>query len=107
MDFEQSFTIRPKMNTLSGEEVDSFYSAALEVLERIGIRVLHPEALGLLREAGATVSSDSLAKIRSTLVEKAVRSVPKRLVIYDREGKPSMELGGKNTGGMNTYYGTG
>ena len=107
MDLTPDFTIRPKMSVVSKEEIDYFYSGALDVLERIGVRVLHPEALDLLKEAGATVGSESLVKIRSTLVEKALRSAPKRLTIYDREGKPAMVLGGANTGGMNTYYGTG
>jgi len=107
MNLKMNFTIRPKMNILSKEQIDFLYGGALEVLERVGVRVLHPEALELLREAGSTVHPNSLVKIRSTLVEKALRSVPKRLTIYDREGKPAMELGGGNTGGMNTYYGTG
>lgn len=107
MDFDGNFTIRPRMSVLSGEEIDSLYGGALEVLERVGVRVLHPEALGLLREAGVTVEPNSLVKIRPALVEKAIRSVPKRLIIYDRSGKAAMKLGGGNTGGMNTYYGTG
>jgi trimethylamine--corrinoid protein Co-methyltransferase len=107
MEFKMNFTIRPRMTILNGEEIEFLYAGALEVLERIGVRVLHPEALNLLKEAGASIHSDSLVKIRSTLVEKAIRSVPKKLIIYDREGKAAMDLGGGNTGGMNTYYGTG
>ena len=107
MELKRSFTIRPKMNVLSKEEIEFLYCSALEVLERIGVQVLHPEALDLLREAGGIVSQNSLVRIRPTLVEEAIRSVPKRLVIYDREGKPAMELGRGNTGGLNTYYGTG
>lgn len=107
MDLKMSFSIRPKMSVLSKEEIDFLYGGTLEVLERVGVRVLHPEALELLREAGATVHPNSLVKIRSTLVEKALCSVPKRLTIYDREGNPAMVLGGGNTGGLNTYYGTG
>ncbi len=100
-------TIRPRLNVLSKDEIEFFYWGALEVLERVGVRVLHPEALRLLREAGCFVNQDSIVRIRPILVEKAIRSVPKRLVIYDRDGKPSMQLGGGNTGGLNTYYGTG
>jgi trimethylamine--corrinoid protein Co-methyltransferase len=107
MDFKLDFTIRPKMSVISKEEIDYLHSGALDVLERVGVRVLHPEALDLLKKAGATIHSDTLVRIRSTLVEKALCSVPKRLTIYDREGKPAMVLGGANTGGMNTYYGTG
>lgn len=107
MDRGWNFTIRPRLNVMSEEEIQFLYWGALEVLERIGVRVLHPEASNLLQEAGATLSQDSTVKIRPTLVEHAIQTVPKRLVIYDREGKPAMELGGANKGGMNTYYGTG
>jgi len=101
------FSIRPRLQVLSNEEVEYFYGRAMDVLERIGVRVLHREALELLQEAGAFVADDSVVRIRPTLVEEAIHSVPKRLVIYDREGVPAMELGGGNTGGQNTYYGTG
>ena len=77
MDFKLNFTIRPKMSVMSKEEIEYLYAGALDVLEQIGVRVFHPEALGLLEEAGATIGSDSLVKIRPTLVEKAIRSVPK------------------------------
>jgi len=102
-----NFTIRPKMTVLNEEEIEFFYSGALEVLEKIGVRVFHPEALNLLKEAGASVHPESLVKIPPRLVEKAIRSAPKRVFIYDREGKIAMVLGGGNSGGLNTYYGTG
>jgi trimethylamine--corrinoid protein Co-methyltransferase len=95
------------MTLLARGEIDFFYGAALEILDRIGVRVLHPEALKLLKEAGAFVGADGHVRLRSPLVEKAIRSAPKRIFIYDREGNPAMELGGGNTGGLNTYYGTG
>lgn len=101
------FTIRPKLNVLSKEEIEILFNGALEVLERVGVKVFHPEANELLKEAGAILSQDSSVRIRYPLVEKALHTVPKRLYIYDREGKLTLELGGGNTGGWNTYYGTG
>ena len=102
-----NFVIRPKLNVLSKKEIESLYFGALEVLERVGVRVLHPQALSLLKEAGCSVSQDSMVRIRPSLVEHALQTAPKRLSIFDREGKETLELGGDNTGGMNTYYGTG
>jgi len=102
-----NFVIRPKLNVLSKEEIESLYLGALEVLERVGVRVLHPQALSLLTEAGCSVSQDSMVRIRPSLVEHALQTAPKRLLIFDREGELTLELGGENTGGMNTYYGTG
>ncbi len=105
IDFE--FTIRPKLITLSREQIEILYQGALEVLERIGVKVLHPEAIQLLKEAGAIVSQDASVRMKSPLVERALQTVPKQLLIYDREGKVALRLGGGNTGGLNTYYGTG
>lgn len=101
------FVIRPKLQTLSESEVEYLFGRALEVIECVGVRVLHPEAIELLKSAGASVSDKSIAKIKPCLVENAIKSVPKQLMIYDREGNPAMRIGGKNTGGLNTYYGTG
>jgi trimethylamine--corrinoid protein Co-methyltransferase len=92
---------------LSKEGIETFLNGALEVLERVGVRVLHPEAITLLREAGAIVECDSLVRIKYPLIERALKTVPKRIYIFDREGELSLELGGMNTGGLNTYYGTG
>jgi trimethylamine--corrinoid protein Co-methyltransferase len=107
MIMDKNFVVRPSLSVLSRAEIDAFYSSALDVLERVGVRVLHPEALQLLERAGAPASGDSIVRIRSVLVQDALRTVPKRLMIYDREGNPAMELGGGNRGGTNTYYGTG
>ncbi len=107
MDFKMNFTIRPKMTVMSKKRSTIFTQEPWMFWNgsEFGCSILRP--WNFLKEAGATIHPDSLVKIRSTLVEKAIRSVPKRLIIYDREGKPAMELGGGNTGGMNTYYGTG
>jgi trimethylamine--corrinoid protein Co-methyltransferase len=101
------FTIRPKLIMLSKEQIEILYQGALEVLERIGVKVFHPEAIELLKEAGAIVNHDSSVRMTPQLVKRALRTVPKQLVIYDREGKVALQLGGGNTGGVNTYYGTG
>lgn len=101
------FTIRPKLVVLSKEQIETLYHGALEVLERIGVKVFHPEAIQLLRDAGVIVAEGSLVRIPHFLVDNALRTAPKRLHIHDREGRPALELGGRNTGGLNTYYGTG
>jgi len=107
MNINDVFTIRPRLMVLSRAEIEVFYRGALDVLERIGTQVLHPEAVKLLKEAGCSIGKDSRVKIRPTLVEDAIRTAPKRVVLYTRDKKPVIEMGGGNTGGLNTYYGTG
>lgn len=91
----------PQFEILSEDERQRIYSAALEVLEHTGIRIQGEEALSLLEEAGAQINGD-MAYIPSYLVERSLRSVPKRVLIYTRDGKLAMNLGGSNS-----YFGTG
>ncbi len=107
MNAEQVFCIQPRLQVLPAEQIDYFHHRALELLETVGVRMLHPEALAMLRKAGAPAGEDGRVRIGAALVQEAIGSAPKQLVIYDRNGNPVMELGGGNTGGRNTYYGTG
>ena len=68
----------------------------------IGQRVHHPEALELLRAAGAEVVEPDLVKIPRELVEKARRTAPAVIEVYDRAGEHAMSLGR-----YNTYFGNG
>lgn len=104
---ETEFTIKPRLYVLNEEEISYFIDRSMCILESIGVKVMHPEALSLLRSAGASLENDSIVRIPRDMVREAITSVPKDLTIFDREGKPVMKLGGGNTGGQNTYYGTG
>jgi len=92
---------------MSVTQVESFVASAMEVLETTGIKVMHPEAAELLDKIGARRGQDDLVRLRPRLVEAAIASAPKRLVIYNRNGDPAMTLGGGHGGGVNTYFGTG
>lgn len=102
-----SFVIRPTLCMASDAEIRLTFQRAFEVLERIGVKVMHPDALELLRKAGVSVGSDGTVRLKPGQVEAAIASAPKDVTIFDREGRPALRLGGGNTGGRNTYYGTG
>ncbi len=104
---DNNYRIRPKLLILSEEQIEIFYRDAFNVLEEVGVQVLHPEALELLNKAKCQIQENKLVKIGSNLVRQTIESMPKRIEIFDRQGNLSMVLGGKNTGGLNTYYGTG
>ena len=101
------FVIKPTLNVLDGNQIDYLFNLALDLMAKQGIKVLHTEAKRLLLDAGASEGQGERVRIPSNLVEKAIESAPKHLSIYDRDGNLAMELGGGNTGGQNTYYGTG
>jgi trimethylamine--corrinoid protein Co-methyltransferase len=107
MNDDLEFIIRPTLTVLDSKQILCLVDRALDVLSAQGVRVLHREASRLLQNAGASVGQAGRIRIPARLVEQAIESAPKRLLIYDREGNPAMELGGGNTGGQNTFYGTG
>ena len=104
---EMEFAIRPSLAVLDKTQIEYLVDRSLELLAGQGVRVLHDEARRLLHDAGASAEHDATVRFPAVLVERAIESAPKHLRIYDREGSPAMELGGGNTGGQNTYYGTG
>jgi len=91
-----------RLQTLNDEQLGRIHSASLEILEDQGMRFMHPRAVDLLLDHGASRTRDGLVAIPSSLVEKAIETAPDQVVIYDRHGEPAMRLGGRNV-----YFGTG
>ena len=58
-------------------------------------------ALALLRKAGARVEGERV-RMKAGLVERALKTAPKSIQVYNRPGEPAMRLEG-----WNSYYGTG
>jgi trimethylamine--corrinoid protein Co-methyltransferase len=77
----------PQFRLLSPQQCEKLHNASLEILERTGVRLLEPEAVELLRKAGAFVSEGNRVRIPSGLVEKAFSTVPKRVVLCNRHGE--------------------
>ncbi len=91
----------PGLKVLDEAGIKKLYFTALEVLERTGVSVPHQGTCELLQDAGAKVENE-VAYVPSWLVEKAVKSAPKQIIIYTMDGQPVMRL----TNG-NFYFGTG
>ncbi len=92
----------PKLTFLSETDKAAIFDAALRVLGETGMKVMHPEALGLLNDAGCRTDGEDRVMVPADLVHKALDSAPHAISIYDRAGDPAMELAGRNA-----YYGTG
>ena len=87
---------------LSETDKAAIYEATLEIMETVGQRVHHAEALALLRAAGCTVTDPDLVCIPRELVQQARATTPHMIEVYDRRGEPAMSLGG-----YNAYFGNG
>jgi trimethylamine--corrinoid protein Co-methyltransferase len=87
----------PPLEVLSADEVEHVHRAALEVLERLGIRVLLPEARELLRDAGASVDEETLiVSFPPELVEVALASAPGSFRLVARSPERTVTIGGRH-----------
>lgn len=84
-----------QFKVLNEGQCSEIVHAAFRVLERTGCNVHHDVALKLLRDAGCRVDGNRV-KIPTHLLEKAIRTAPSQITIYDREGNPALHLGARN-----------
>ena len=86
----------PPMDVFSADRIDAIHTAALDVLERLGIKVLLPEARALFKAAGARVDDDAeMVFIGQDIIAAALATAPKSFPLI--AGHPDrnlvMELG--------------
>ena len=84
----------PLFSRLDARQEKLIHQASLDILEQIGVRLYLPEAIDVLKKAGASVSEGNLVRVPTRLVEKALTTAPKLVVLYDRHGNPVMPLEG-------------
>jgi len=83
------------------QECENIHAATLEILERTGVDVHDPEAREILVKGGAR--ADGLrVRIPEFMVARALRQVPKRITLYDRNQNTALRARG-----YHTYYGGG
>jgi trimethylamine--corrinoid protein Co-methyltransferase len=90
------------LNRLSQEKCLKIHEASLEILERIGTALNLHDAVHLLQKAGAKVQNGNIVRIPPYLVEKALDTAPKEIILSGRYARPALHLGGGNS-----YYGPG
>ena len=91
-----------QFRSLTEDQITLLHEASLEIMARTGMRFYVQEALDLFKKAGASISDDNLVRIPPHLVEWALRTVPKNITIFDRNGRRTMSLGG-----YRSYFGVG
>jgi len=84
----------PQFHILSDKQLEELHLATLQILERTGVALECQEAIEILGDAGADVSNPNRVKIPSYLVEQALRTAPKMITLYTREGEPAIVLNG-------------
>ena len=82
----------PVFRKLSQDQLERMHYASVEILERTGVRLHLSEAIELLKKAGAEVTEGNRVRIPSNLVEWALSTAPKRVVLANRNGDRVMPL---------------
>jgi len=86
----------PIFQVLTEDQIEAIYYAALRVLYETGVRVYDKEGVEVAHSAGAiieeTTEDSSLLKIPHWVVEKALVTVPSRVVFEGFDRKHRMEL---------------
>ncbi len=91
----------PQLSVLSKDQKQVLINAAFEILEQTGNRVGSKEALELFRKAGCRIEpcdeDGDKVFFPQALIEQCLRTTPKRLVLYNRKGEPTLYCEGRNS----------
>lgn len=80
--------MKTQLRTLSESELETIHQASLRILESTGLSVGAPEALDVLKKAGAKVDETRrVAKLPAGLVRDALSMAPKSFHLMDLRGR--------------------
>jgi trimethylamine--corrinoid protein Co-methyltransferase len=86
----------PTFEVLSEDEIKSIYFAALTVLYETGVRVYEKEGIEVAYSGGAIVEGrtddSALVKLPPWMVDKALATLPRKVVVRGPDRKHKMEL---------------
>ena len=88
-------TLRPKLRMLNSKQVSNVVDEAISILDEVGITVDNDKALELLHGAGANVNGQKVS-IPPDIVEKALKTAPSRIIMFDRSRRQVADLSGDN-----------
>jgi trimethylamine--corrinoid protein Co-methyltransferase len=92
----------PQYRLLTLDQIRELHLATLEILETVGVKVMHEEAVRLLSDAGCRLKKDGIVQFPNWIVEECIQSAPSRVTVYNRKGEESMHLEGNKV-----YFGLG
>lgn len=84
----------PQMKVLSVDQIEEIHSAACEILARTGSKIMNTKAKELLHGAGAHICDNNVVKIPAYMIDQAIRTAPKKVVMCNRDGERKINLTG-------------
>jgi trimethylamine--corrinoid protein Co-methyltransferase len=83
----------PATELISADELESIHRASLRVLKETGMDFMLPEALDILRKAGADIDGERV-RFDPALIEEAIASAPARFTLHARNPANNIDVGG-------------
>ncbi len=95
-------------SVFTDNELNDIHKASLKLLSKTGVMVYSDKVLKLLQNAGCKVDfSEKRVRIPEELVEKCLKTVPSKIILYNRNKEPVITLGDGKTyaaSGHNAIY---
>ena len=99
---DDSFIWQPSLRLLNQDRIEQLHEATTAILEKTGLNVHHPQMQHKLADSGAKLGEGPRVYIPAGLVEQALGTARRDVLIYNRLGEPVMPLGPHQI-----YFGTG
>ena len=93
---------RPSLTLMGRGDVERLHDAATTILETTGLNVHHAQMRRRLLDAGARPGDETRVRLPPEMVEDALRTARRDVVIHNRRGDPVMPLAPHRS-----YFGTG
>src|SRR3954471_5825169 len=90
---QPQLTLEPA-RILSDDQIETIHRQSLQVLETIGMDILHAEARDILARAGALVDGERV-RIGRDIVEHALTTPPAEFTIHARNPAHDVRIGGR------------
>lgn len=86
----------PFLDRLSEEGEEAIHEAAMYIVENVGIKLNHDEAIEVLTEHGAEEIDENVLTIPRDLIEESVEKAPSSFTIHARNPDNDVEIGGES-----------
>src|SRR5262245_26089451 len=83
------------IEVLSADQLEAVHQTSLRILEEHGIEFLDSESLGLLKDAGAYVTSGTnLVRFDRGMIQESVAKAPSEFTLHARNPERNLTMGG-------------
>jgi trimethylamine--corrinoid protein Co-methyltransferase len=87
----ESPLVTARLRLLTGEDSARVRAASFRILAEVGLQVDDAETRAALKQAGCRADGEGRLRFSEEVVLRALEKAPRRLVLYDQDGKPKID----------------